>query len=355
MTADPPTGATRAGVRVFAISPRDHDPATAWTAVETTIHLADRYGFTGVLAHVGNDTLVEPWTVAHHALATSTALRPLIAVNPVYQHPFATAQLAASLTYRYQRPLLLNLVAGTSVPDRLALGDTTEHDDRYARLCEYAEIVFALLEGGTPVTRQGRFYQVRGARLRLPPAAELRPQAFVAGESAAAQECARALGADQIGMFRPRPQSVSPGGRTGRYAGMIARETDDQAWRAALRRYPVAPELEAAGAAALRYTDATWRHRAFGEAAAADATPSWFWSAPMRSLRADCPFLVGGVDTLAAVLAAEMTTGVDTFILDLAAAEEDFRWAAQVLDSAGAVVHRAAPARSSTSGSVGLQ
>ncbi|WP_306416165.1 LLM class flavin-dependent oxidoreductase [Micromonospora okii] len=354
MTVDPPTGATRMGVRVFAISPRDHDPASAWTAVDATIRLADRHGLTGVLAHVGNDTLVDPWTVAHHALATSAALRPLVAVNPVYQHPFATAQLAASLTYRYQRPLLLNLVAGTSVPDRLALGDPTEHDDRYARLREYAEIVFALLDG-TPVSRQGRFYQVRGARLRHAPAAGLSPQAFVAGESAAARECARALGAGQIGMFRPRPQPVSPDLRAGRYAGMIARETDDQAWRAALRRYPLAPELEAAGAAALRYTDATWRHRAFREAAETDAPPSWFWSAPMRSLRADCPFLVGGVDTLAAVLASEISAGADTFILDLAAAEEDFRWAAQVLDRAATIVHRAASARPSTPGGAGLQ
>jgi alkanesulfonate monooxygenase len=314
-------------MRTFAISPREHDPGHAWAAIDTTIRLADRYGFTGVLAHTGNDTLMDPWLTGQHALEVSPRLHPLVAVNPIYHHPFAVAQLVSSLTYRYQRRIYLNLVAGTSGPDRAALGDRTEHDQRYRRLLEYGQIVLGLLGTDAPVSLAGEFYQVRGARLALPGPPELRPVPFIAGHSPMAQECAAALGAVRIRMFSP--DEPKPGSSMGEYAGLLVRRTDEEAWQVARARYPDDPDRAAAGEAALRYTDAAWRHESFQQQPSA---PPWYWTGPLRSMRLDCPLLVGGVDTLAGVLAAHRREGMDNLIVDLAAAEEDFAWAAEALD-----------------------
>ncbi len=316
-------------MRVFAISPRNHDPQRAWTDIDTTIRLADRYGFTGILAHTGNDTLMDPWLVGQHALDASEHLAPLVAVNPVYHHPFAVAQLVSSLTYRYGRRLYLNLVTGTATPDRVALGDETPHDRRYARLREYGLAVLGLLGTAAPYTADGEFYRLRGARVRLPGPPELRPEPFVAGASPAAQECAEALGAVRIGMIGPdRPE---PAKRLGGYAGLLVRDSDAEAWRVARTRYPDDPDLESAGTAALRYTDAVWRHAAFADAGRDPAGPPWHWTGPMRSLRMDCPLLVGGVATIGEVLAAHLRAGRTDLIVDLAADEEDFAWAARAL------------------------
>ncbi|GIJ21051.1 LLM class flavin-dependent oxidoreductase [Micromonospora lutea] len=317
---------------IFAISPRSSDPRTAWSQIDTTIRLADRYGFTGVLAHTGNDALFDPWLVGQHALDSTPRLEPLVAVNPVYHHPFAVAQWIAALTHRYQRRVFLNFVTGTATPDRVALGDDLDHDRRYDRLREYAQIVLALVDGAAPLTVTGDFYQLRGARLRLPTPPGLRPVPFIAGQSPAAAQCSRAIEAVSVGMWRPQPPDR--GESKGAYAGLIVRESDADAWRVARERYPADPDLAAAGAAALRYTDATWRHQAFAEAEEPNERPTWFWREPMRSMRADCPYLVGGVETLAPVLAAHQSAGFASLILDLAPHDDDFRWAERLLTRA---------------------
>jgi alkanesulfonate monooxygenase len=328
-------------MRIFVISPREHDPERAWTAIDTTIRLADKYGFTGVLAHTGNDTLMDPWLVGQHALDVSPRLQPLVAVNPIYHHPFAVAQLVSSLSYRYQRRIFVNLVTGTSGPDRTALGDRTAHDRRYSRLLEYGQIVLGLLGTDAPVSLDGEFYQIRGARLALPGPPELRPVPFFAGHSPMAHECAAALGAVRIRMFGP--DEPKPADNVGEYAGLLVRQTDDEAWQVARARYPADPDLLAAGESALRYTDATWRHEPFREATRpGPAAPPWYWTEPMRSLRLDCPLLVGGVQRLADVLAGHLEAGVRDLIVDLAAEEQDFAWAAEALGRAAQALGRAA-------------
>ncbi|WP_405059127.1 LLM class flavin-dependent oxidoreductase [Kribbella sp. NBC_01505] len=317
---------------VFAISPRNHDTRTAWREIDATIGLADSYGFTGILAHTGNDTLVNPWLVGQHALAMSQRLRPLIAVNPVYHHPFAVAQFVSSLSYCYGRGLFLNFVAGTSIPDRLALGDDVDHDLRYARLSEYGAIVLRLLESSAPIDVTGEFYGLSRARLPQPTTPESRPVAFVAGQSPAARHCAETLAAVRIQLLSPGVPADGDG--LGMYGGLIVRETVEEAWRVALLRYPTDDGLERAAASALRYTDAVWRRAAFAATVDGTDTPPWFWTGPMRSMRADCPFLVGDVETLAGVVAAHRRAGVTSFIFDLAPEETDFAWAARMLERA---------------------
>ncbi len=50
------------------------------------------------------------------------------------------------------------MVAGGFRNDLLALGDDTQHDDRYGRTVEYTQIVLGLLRGET-VTLEGADYR----------------------------------------------------------------------------------------------------------------------------------------------------------------------------------------------------
>ena len=74
-------------------------------------------------------------------------LCPLVAVRPVYMHPYAVAKIVASIGHVYGRRVYLNMVAGGFRNDLVSLGDETSHDERYARLTEYTQIVTQLLSG----------------------------------------------------------------------------------------------------------------------------------------------------------------------------------------------------------------
>src|SRR5262249_40031896 len=153
----------------------------------------------------------------------------------VYMHPYSVAKIVASIAALYQRRLYLNMVAGGFKNDLNALDDPTEHDQRYGRLVEYTQVITQLL-GGTPVTFQGTFYKLNELKLlpSLPPDAF--PGIFVSGSSSAGLAAAKALGATAI--MYPKPPNEDGGARDGLEhigvrVGIIARDSDTEAWRVA--------------------------------------------------------------------------------------------------------------------------
>ena len=107
---------------------------------------SERHGCRGMLVYTDN-SLVDPWVVAQLVIEHTDALRPLVAVQPVYRHPYTVAKTVASLGHLWRRGVDLNMVAGGFVNDLSELADTTPHDRRYDRLREYTEIVARLLAG----------------------------------------------------------------------------------------------------------------------------------------------------------------------------------------------------------------
>src|SRR5204862_4460486 len=80
-------------------------------------------------------------------IQNTTSLCPLVAVQPIYMHPYAVAKMVASLGHLHRRRIYLNMVAGGFKNDLVALNDTTPHDKRYDRLIEYTLIIRELLRG----------------------------------------------------------------------------------------------------------------------------------------------------------------------------------------------------------------
>lgn len=224
-------------VDVFTVSPRTSDPALYWKNIETVMRLSDQYAYTGLLIFTGNDVLVEPWVVAQRVLTETRQLSPLVAINPLYMHPFTAARFISSFAHLYGRRTYVNLVTGAALSYQESFHDTLTHDERYERLHEYAEVMKRLLS--TPsVSHEGTHYRVSNLQLQPRPPESLQPGFLLAGQSEAALRTATALGAVSMQML---PATLAEGlraGVRGVHFGIVTRPQEADAWKAARALFP---------------------------------------------------------------------------------------------------------------------
>jgi alkanesulfonate monooxygenase len=165
--------------------------------VKEVAQWCDEVGIEGILVYTDN-SLVDPWQVSQVILSNTSNLAPLVALQPVYMHPYTAAKMATTFSYLYNRRIYLNMVAGGFVNDLIALGDCTEHDARYDRIVEYVSIMKYLYGGPGPLTFTGIYFTVKNLAIkpRIPP--ELVPEVFVSGTSAAGIAAVQKIGATSI-------------------------------------------------------------------------------------------------------------------------------------------------------------
>lgn len=289
---------------------------------------SERAGCTGMLIYTDN-TLVDPWLVAQVVIENTRELCPLVAVQPVYMHPYSAAKMVATLAFLYGRRVFLNMVAGGFKNDLAALNDTTPHDSRYDRLVEYTSIILRLIEERS-VTFQGRFYQVNALSLnpRVPP--ELRPGVLVSGSSEAGMAAAREMGA--IAVKYPEPPSEcatvpsTSAVACGVRIGIIARAAEDAAWRAAYERFPEDRKGQLTRQLATKVSDSSWHKRLAELGASANGT---YWLHPFENYKTNCPYLVGSYESVAAELRRYIAGGYLTYILDIPDNEQEFEHTAE--------------------------
>ena len=135
-------------IEVFTTCPqsKDLDAATYRQRVAEIAAWSDAAHCTGTLIYSDNG-LADPWVVAETIVRSTRRLSPLVAVQPVYMHPYTAAKMVASFGFMHERRVWLNMLAGGFRNDLVRLGDNTPHDQRYERTAEYALIMRRLLEG----------------------------------------------------------------------------------------------------------------------------------------------------------------------------------------------------------------
>lgn len=313
----------------------------------------DQLGYRGSLVYTDN-SLVDPWLIAQLLLQHTGTLRPLVAVQPAYMHPYSVAKLVSSLTRLHGRGVDINWVAGGFVGDLVALGDDTPHDLRYDRLRDYATIVDRLCRGDGPVDMDGPFYTVKGLGLTPAVPADEQPAFTVSGSSPAGLAAARHLSATAVQYPDPRlentPQVTPAGVPLGIRVGIIARDSEDEAWKVAYERFPPDRRGQLVHRLAMAESDSHW-HKNLSEAADQRVDDSPFWMVPFENYKTFCPYLVGTYERIASVFEFYMNAGFDTFITDVPFEEEDAVSAMKVLDmaqeglEAGRLRHRAASGR----------
>ena len=317
-----------ADLDVYTTCPQSKDlPAEVYLRhVADVARWSDRVGARGMLLYTDNG-IVDPWLVANEAIRATEHLRPLTAIQPVYLHPYAVAKMITTIAFLHGRAVDLNLLAGGFRTDLLALGDDTRHDDRYARLVEYTRIVDGLLRGET-VSADGRWYSVKNLRLKPQLPEALRPRMLISGSSPAGLAAAAALNAMAIRYPRPvEDETQDPGPRppagVGVRVGVIARASEDEAWRVAVERFPPDRKGQLRHALAMKVSDSHW-HRDLSrrdEGGEDDLHP--YWLSPFANGHTFCPYLVGNHDRVGAEIARYVAAGFTTFILDIPPDEED--------------------------------
>lgn len=314
--------------------------------VSRVADLSDSFGCGSILVYTDNG-LLDPWLVAQLVIQSSERLSPLVAVQPVYMHPYSVAKMVSSLTHLHGRRVDLNLVAGGFKRDLESLGDETPHDRRYDRLVEFATIVLELLSGA-PVTAQGEFYQVRGLRLTPSVPEELRPSILVSGSSPAGRAAATALGATPVQYPKPAREFGEEGaklGGAGIRVGVVARPSSAEAWRVARERFPPDRKGQLTHQLAMKVSDSQWHEQLSGVAdAAPEASP--YWMVPFENYKTFCPYLVGSYAEVADELTRYFSAGCDTVILDVPPGPEDLEHTATAFDAAVRTVARVTHAAS---------
>jgi alkanesulfonate monooxygenase len=288
--------------------------------LERVIEIArwsDEAGCKGILVYSDNNAL-DPWHLSHIILQHTKTLCPLVAVQPIYMHPYWVAKQLTTLAHLYGRQLYLNMVAGGFKNDLDALNDTTPHDQRYARLIEYTEIIMGLVKNPEPFSYDGDFHTVSKLKLAPPLPEALVPGVFVSGSSEAGVAAAKALGATAIKYPKPAseedPRSddvVPPGIRV----GIIARHEEAKAWDTARARFPEDRKGQLTRNLATKVSDSVWHKQLSDLDESQEKSP--YWMVPFNNYKTMCPYLVGSYDQVADELARYFHAGYRTVILDI--------------------------------------
>jgi alkanesulfonate monooxygenase len=324
------------GITLFGTSPQSKDvPASEYREhLAAVARWSEAAGFTGILVYADNG-LVDPWLVAQLIVESTETLSPLVAVQPVYMHPYSAAKMCASIGYLYGRRLHLNIVAGGFKNDLIALNDPTPHDERYDRAVEYTLIVKRLLESSEPVSFAGKYYEVQNLRMLPPPVRELAPEILISGSSPAGLAAAEAIGATPVKYPKgPDEEHANEAGKAGIRVGIIARDDSGEAWQIAEERFPEDRKGQIAHAMAMRVSDSHW-HKELSELGAQTAEgKSPYWLRPFENYKTFCPYLVGSYDRVANEIVRYLDVGFTTFILDIPPSEEELRHTSVVFERA---------------------
>src|SRR5260370_36983152 len=118
-------------IEVFSTSPqsKDHPRERYIQPVVDVARWSEEAGCTAILVYTDN-SLVDPWLVSQIILQNTERLCPLIAIQPIYMHPYTVAKMVASFGHLYGRRIYLNMVAGGFKNALAALNAATPHDDR---------------------------------------------------------------------------------------------------------------------------------------------------------------------------------------------------------------------------------
>jgi len=324
-------------VEIFSTCPQsaDSEPDEYARRVAEVAQWSEEYGCKGILVYSDN-RLADPWLVSQLILQETTRLCPLVAVQPLYMHPYAVAKLVSSLAFLHGRRVYLNMVAGGFTTDLTSLKDTAPHDLRYDRLKEYTQIIKELLAGKS-VNFEGAFYSVANLKLTPPLPQELFPGIFLSGSSEAGLDACRALEATAIkypkSTVEEREQNNSALA-AGIRIGIIARHDEEDAWAVAYERFPEDRKGQLTHQVAMKLSDSVW-HKQLSDLAK-ETTPGRdpYWLVPFQNYKTFCPYLVGSYEAVSGEIARYILAGYRTFILDIPPDRDELRHTATVFTQA---------------------
>lgn len=322
-------------VRIFTTSPPSGaNPEDHLNRVRNVARWSDEAKCDGILVYTDN-SMLDPWLLSAVIIQNTRALMPLVAVQPVYMHPYSVAKAISTLGYLYGRGVCLNMVAGGFKNDLIALNDCTPHQRRYDRLVEYTTIIQRLLEGGS-VTFDGEFYSIQQLTLKPPLPRDLYPLITLSGSSPEGLAAAGALHAIPVRYPEPAAgkREIAESTENGIRVGIIAREDEDTAWEVARQRFPPDRTGKITHSIAMKVSDSVWHKQLSDLAHQTESVRSIYWLEPFQNYKTFCPYLVGSYAQVAGEIRKYLSEGSRVFILDVPHSQEDLVHTRRVFDMA---------------------
>ncbi|QKV96363.1 hypothetical protein HUT19_35520 [Streptomyces sp. NA02950] len=280
---------------------------------------AEAIGVTGAFVY-DFPVAMDPWLAAFDVLAASTALEPVVAVRPHQESAESVARRVADLGYRFGRPTHVNVVAGATRPSRATADDRGDKVAARAELGRYAERLREELDQ--------RCDPATGHPLLVTPSSAT--PGLVPADCVLMMARPRIALAESVGRAREE-QNVD---RVSMLVGVVARNTEDEAWAAARRLSAPDRRQQVAGRMFMSQVVSSEHLASYALAEEEETHDERLWyGAPARGI--DAPKLVGSVDQVAAWLMSCRSLGVTDLIIDLAPDSAEYAFVGQVVRACG--------------------
>ena len=205
---------------------------------------ADNLGYEGVLIPTGKNC-DDPMITATALAAHTERLRFLVALRPGTISPTYAARQAAAFDRISEGRFIVNVVTGGNPSELAGDGIHLGHDERYSHTAEFLSVYGPLLRGQT-VNLDGKYIQVKGAKLEFPTVQQPGPPIWFGGSSdpgiAVAAEHSdvyltwgEPLAEVKAKLDKVRARAKAHGRQVkfGLRIHLIVRETDEAAWKVA--------------------------------------------------------------------------------------------------------------------------
>lgn len=295
-----------------AFPPHDRGlPADLTADIDRILSEAEGGVFEHTLFTVGTKRL-DPFTLAQFLVGKSRALSPLIAVNPIHQHPLSVAKKLATISELYPQRLAVNLISGSFFREHKALADGTEYSEKSSRLLDFTLSLRKILSAGGPVYHDGEHYPLKGLEV-APKVSRADVRYFISGPRP--PELESFSDTFFVRSLRPLASTEKLPTRSGFLTGICARKTTEEA-RAALKELFPADEFgRRMHEMSLSSELSPWNQflRDYGKLHPDD---DHYHLGPLENFWSPAPYIVGSYDEVASVLRAYEDLGAAFFIVD---------------------------------------
>jgi alkanesulfonate monooxygenase len=271
--------------------------------------------------------LAETWTTATALAAVTERIRFLVAVRPGFIALGLFAQMAAAFSQISKGRLDINIVPGGIQGDFERLGETSDHDFRYARADEFIAACRTLWAAPEPTVFAGKYIRLNGA-VCSPGPYGAPPSFYLGGASDAALALAGRQAdvllcwiepQERIAAFlnRARPYFEREGrpARFGLRTHLIVRDSEAEAWKAADDLISQAAAVVKAQREAVFAGTPMVGQRAQAAAVADHRVGRHLWNG-ISTVRVNCgTAIVGDLRQVAEELLGYWRLGIDEFIL----------------------------------------
>jgi alkanesulfonate monooxygenase len=325
--------------------------ATTHAYMRQIAQAADDLGYQGVLLPTGV-SCEDAWIVASSLIPLTKRLKFLVAIRPGLMSPSLAARMAATFDRLSDGRLLINVVTGGDPVELAGDGLHVSHDERYEITDEFLTVWRQELAGET-ADLQGKHLDIRGGKLLIPGLQQPHPPLYFGGSSPAAQRVAAKhvdlyltwgehpdQVAEKIAAVRALAAAEGRAMRFGIRLHVIARETEEQAWRDAADLISRVDETTIARAQQVfarmdSHGQARMKALHNGSRDSLEIAPN-LWAGVGLVRGGAGTALVGDAETVAQRMREFEALGIDTFILSgYPHLEEAYRFAELVFPKLG--------------------